>query len=916
MRKKSVLRPYFNDIMSAMVENIRDYAQSNPLQVAAGLIIALPGTYLYISGKFLCATRLCTNATMSTQSLLESITSSLSAYETSSQKKNLLLPISRWGDKLATKFVVQVFRGARNNAIVVLTTTGEGLGLDVQKILRTVEERWVPCFPLSRVVSVGTTTALPGVFLTFIRKYPNSRAARHQTRIASALHVCALMTVANQQLSIQDLLVVALVVVSFEALQQVTHESERRPAVETRLQAHIVDHSTFSGSSRPVNFTRKYSSLNPEALSLSSASKEAEIGRMNEPLAEVRKSEKASDMDLKHTKAELNNVRATLNETFAEYALMRDELKTMKQALGRGHQAEVYRKDIELFALRKANEQKENYIKDRDGRLDDSHRQHKAALELKDAELRNLKDRILFLERQNSPRFDDDNIDSAPKSDSQAALQVKFLRIKGRNSAEIDERTPDEKDDEIAKLKADLTDAVAASKTLDNTQIELRRAWDATSEVQQSLNNERKQHAHTQEMLREAALKIEEELSKQAQRPLLNHRLSTIEEQNAQELEAMFNAAQQDNFRLYGEVEALEKRVREANARVFMAEQGAEALREQLRLEKAINDDMETARPSLVHRVHFQRMEGQLKESREQLEDKDKEITKLHRLVLEQDAKFTELTKANEASSSVRTALQGENERLKQSTKELESTKQQLMLDHERLTRHRARNRVTSTENTSARSSGATLITEPLAVPPIPPIPTDDEDLLLPARPVSIARSSSIQGTPERLLRREPTPNRLSMISADVPPDELRHSHRKPLTLKGFLRKIARKDDDEAKTSDVPSPAVTSPRPKTALLPKDRSAMVRPKTAAPETEGDRKGMDVEKEKDREGGRPNTAAPSKERIGDRRFLSGGRPKTAVTGIRKGEGRAEEHAGERPKSRGWGASRKLVRRSIAP
>ena len=38
----------------------------------------------------------------------------------------------------------------------------------------------------------------------------------------------------------------------------------------------------------------------------------------------------------------------------------------MKQTLGRDHQAVIYRKDIELFALRKANEQKENHIKDRE----------------------------------------------------------------------------------------------------------------------------------------------------------------------------------------------------------------------------------------------------------------------------------------------------------------------------------------------------------------------------------------------------------------------------------------------------------------------------------------------------------------------------------------------------------------------
>ncbi|KAL1602338.1 hypothetical protein SLS60_005754 [Paraconiothyrium brasiliense] len=833
---------------------------------------------------------------MSTQSLLDSVTNSLSVYDKMSIDQNLRLPISKWSDKPTPTFLVQVLRDTRNNAILVFTAVGERLGLDVRYLSRIIEDRWTPHFPLSRMASVAITTALPGAFLAFIRRHPTSWAARHQTKIANALHVFALVTVANQRLSIQDLLVAALVVVSFEALQRVMHESETPPAVET-LSSQTYGagaQSDMSGSPRPVNLTRKHSASNPESLSLSSGSKDAEIDRMHKRLAESRMTEKARDIDLKRTKADLNNARATLTETFAEYASLRDELKTMKQTLGRDHQAVIYRKDIELFALRKANEQKENYIKEREVKLDDIYRQHKAALERKDTELRNVKERMLFLERQTSPKFQtDDKVDSATESDSQGALQIKFLRVKGRNSTEVDDQTLDEKDDEIAKLKTELAGAVAAGDALSNAQIELRRAWDATSEVQQALNDERRQHVQNQEKLREAALQIEE-LTNNAQRPSPT-RLDTIEEQNAQELEAMFNTAQQDNSRLYGEVEALEKRVREANARVFMSEQAAEALCEQLRLEKAINDDMETARPSLVHRVHFQRMEGQLKESREKLEDRDEEIKKLQTAATERDAKIEEIRKANEASSSAQTKIQEENERLKQNIKDLESTKEQLMLDHERLARHRARNRTTSAEHTSARSSSATLIHEP-PQPPAVTAPAEEEPPL-PARPVSVApttpTSSSIQGTPERHLRRDPPPNRLSMISNDVPPVELRHSRRKSLTLKGLMRKIVRKDEDEV----ADKTAVETPRPKTALTPKDKNALLRPKTAAPDSTAGKK----PKEEDR----PKTAAPAKEDSGHRRFYSEGRPNTAVTGIRKGEGEVREEVG-RPKSRGWGAS----------
>ncbi|KAF1970222.1 hypothetical protein BU23DRAFT_217812 [Bimuria novae-zelandiae CBS 107.79] len=884
--------------MSTMLERVRDYAQGHPISVAAGLIIALPGTYLFVTGN-----------NQMTQFLMNHPTDGPSIYETTPVAQNFQHLISKWSDRPTPPFVVQVLRVTHNNAIILLTAIGERLGVDVRQLLRTLENRWAPHFPVARMISLATSTALPGVFLVFIRNHPNSWPARHQTKIGNALQILALVTVANQTISIQDLLVAAFVVVSFEALQQVACESATSLAVRnisSTAHAVVARSDTFS-LSRPGPLTRKHSSSNPEPTSMASGTKDAEIDRLHIRLAELKAAEKSREVDLKRTKAELHNARTTLNETFTEYASLRDELKTIKQTLGRDHQAAVYRKDIELFALRKANEQKENHIKDREAKLEDSQRQHKATLELRDSELRNVKERVMFLERQSSPMFENDGkVDSATESDSQAALQVKFLRVKGRNSIKIDEQTLAEKDNEIAKLKAELADAKALGEYLNSTQSELRRAWHATSEMQRELNDERQQHAQTQEKLCEAALRIEE-LTKGAQRNLPG-RLPTIDEQDKQELEAMFNTAQQDNSRLYGEVEALEKRVREANARVFMSEQAAEALREQLRLEKAINDDMEMTRPSLVHRVHYQRMEGQLQESRDELEAKEVEMKKLEKTAAEKDAKIEELSKAQESSSSAHVELEQENERLKGNVKELESTKEQLMLDHERLARNCVRNRTTSAEHTSARSSGATLITEPVNLAlPIPPNPPKEETPL-PARPVSIVPDtpSSIQGTPERHLRRD-LPNRLTMISNDVPPAELRHSRRKSLTLKGLMRKITRKDDEDEKIEKEDRKAGESPRPKTALMPKDKNTLTRPKTAAP-----REKSNEAKEKD--GERPKTAAAPAEdsrRPDHRRYYSESRPKTSAA--EEGKGTGTEN-GQRPKSRGWAASRKLVRKSI--
>ncbi|KAF2243496.1 hypothetical protein BU26DRAFT_399536, partial [Trematosphaeria pertusa] len=679
--------------------------------------------------------------------------------------------------------------------------------------------------------AVAITTALPGAFLIFVRHHPGSWAARHQTKIANALHVFAVVTAAGQKISIQDLLVTALVMVSFEALQRTLyHDSGQSSSAAETLLSHTVADSDIAVPSKPRNATDKDAQVDGDP-SPPLGEREDEIARLQKTLTEAKTTQKVQDHDLRRTQSELHNARETLDETFAEYTSLRDEMKTMKQTLGRDHQAVIYRKDIELFALRKANEQKENYMKERDSKLEEIYRQQKAALELKDAQLRNLKERIAFLERQASPQPNGEiKVDSAVEGDEQAAVQVRLLRVKGRSSLEV-ESAIQEKEVEIAKLKLDLASAVTAADGLEKTQDELRRAWDATYEVQCALNEERKQHAQTQTKLQEAAIRLDEFKMGSAKNSPTT-RLPTIEEQDKKELEAMFNTAQQDNLRLYSDVEALDKRVREANARVFTAEQEAEALREQLRLEKAINDDMGTARPSIVHRVHFQRMEGQLKESRDALGAKEEEIEQLKKSSAEKDSHVEGLKKDNDAAATTQTQLQEENARLKQSIAQLEVTKEQLMLDHERLAQHRARQRNSSAEqHHSARSSGATLITEPITI-------TNMEEPM-PARPLSIdPTESSIRGTPERHLRSDNT-NRFSLISNDVPPAELRSSRRKSLTLKGLMRKITRRDDDADEGKSAKSESKErekekdKERPKTAALaPKDKNALMRPKTAA------------------------------------------------------------------------------------
>lgn len=568
-------------------------------------------------------------------------------------------------------------------------------------------------------------------------------------------------------------------------------------------------------------------------------SRDKDFVRLQSTLTELRTANQTKEVQLRSAKEELHNARETLNQTFAEYASLREELKTVKQVLGRDHQAIVYRKDIELFALRKGNEQKEKYIKERDAKLDDMFRKQKATIEVKDAQLKLLKDRLSFMERQASPKF---GYERKSEEDGDHALEVRLLRIrKGKHAPETEE----EKNALICKLQEELAVATKASEAVVNQQAELQRAWDVAKKIQISFKEEREQHVQTKEQLQELTVKLAEAESQARSQDIPLGRLPTIDEDehDAKELEAMFNTAQEDNLRLYAEVEALEKRLRDANAKMFTAAQDNENLREQVRLEKAINEDMETARPSVVHRVHFQRMEGQLKENGDALVNKEEEIRFLKNTIVEKDQLIKELTGEVDAAVNFHTQDQDEIERLKQSITELRATKQQLMLDHERLASQRTRQRIVSADRTSARSSGATLIQE---LSPALTRPSDERTPVeaLPTMPVVVESQSneSIQMTPRRHLRSESTPNRWSLMSNDVPPPELREtkaSRRKSLGLKGLMKRIVRKDTEVDKsagnktTENNEVNEMDKSRMRNALALKDKNVSLRPKSAVP-----------------------------------------------------------------------------------
>jgi hypothetical protein len=505
--------------------------------------------------------------------------------------------------------IQQLLESTYDNIVSTIFTTKKYFWLSARHYLFLI--------PFYQFFSVVITTALVGALTLLARQYPGSWTARHQLHIANTLHLLLLVGYARNKVSTVELVLATLVMVAFDMFQRAqdwdaknTDKSDHPPSTSsvaetlmTRDRSVQSDASSDSGASD--------SDANTED------SKEAMV-RLQGALSDLKTANRAKEGLLRRTREELKSARDTLNETFTEYCCLRDEVKNIKQSMAREHQAVVYRKDIELFALRKGNEQKEKYMKDHDAKLEQVFQQQKATAELKDAQIKMLKERLSFLDRQSSPRFSQEFEDAM---DGDQALEVRLLRVKkAAKHAESAQamstetsNTDEEKDRIIASLHQQLDATRKAADEVVNQQAELSRAWSVVKKVQGALKEERRLHTQTREQLQELAVKFEEEQQKTRVNPA--GRLPTIEE-DKDELESMFDKTQEDNLRLYGEMEALEKRLRDANSRMFNAEQEVNALREEVQQQKTTSDDPETARPSVVHHVHFQRMEMQLAEVR------------------------------------------------------------------------------------------------------------------------------------------------------------------------------------------------------------------------------------------------------------------------------------------------------------
>jgi hypothetical protein len=730
-------------------------------------------------------------------------------------------------DKPLRAIIYQSIVSTRNALQTTVFTSGEQH--------HSTERPTILSFAFNLPLSIVIIAVLPSTFVFLVQSLPSPWARRHQTFIVNALHFLTILFYINKFEGCHSLVLV-FVMVAFDLFQQAAGcrpldampggESDHSP--QQTSPSETPDAETCSTPANASAATAGTRDLMPALAQRSGVSdtnlitfdaKDREIVRLQRALTELKTAHKATEVQLRISKEELFNARETLNGTFAEYANLREELKIIKQNLGRDHQAIVYRKDIELFALRKGNEQKDQHIKEREARLEEMARQHKAAIEVKNAQMRLMKDRIISIERQSGLKLSDDG------DDGDHALEVRLLRVRRGRSPHGGE---EDKDLIIAKLQEQLAAIPTPNEDVVNHQAELSRAWDVAKKIKKALKEERERHAQTQEKLEEVTVRLSEADSQSDNRENpLSGRLPTINENDhdKNELEAMFDTTQEENVRLYAEVTALEKRLTDANARMFAAIRESEALREHLNSEQPVNADMETARPSLVHHVHFQRMEDQLVELRRTLKVKEEEAKKFKKTIAEKDHHIKEIQGELDAAASFHTQDQDEIERLKQSIAELQATKYQLMLDRERLVTHRPRQRVLSAERTdrmSARSSGATLIHE-MSTPSA--ILSDDnstapvtQDLEAPER------EGSIQQTPVRHLRSKSSAKnigtRWSLMSQDLPPPQLREmkeTRSKSASFKDVMHKMVGNKNQESVI-------------RRALVPKDKNA--RPSTAA------------------------------------------------------------------------------------
>lgn len=549
-----------------------------------------------------------------------------------------------------------------------------------------------------------------------------------------------------------------------------------------------------------------------------SEAQDIEIQRLQRTLIEAKTRNSARETQLRVTKEGLKDACEALNGTFTEYTAAREEIKTVKQDLIRDHQAIIYRKDIELFALRKINEQREK-------QLEEMKRQHGAILEVKEEELRLLKDRRAVLELSTGSQYDNDNADHA--------LEVRLLKVKkGVKSLEVE----DDKDTIISQLQEELAIARRSTEAVVNQEAELQRAWEFTKKIQNALKEERDLHTQTRELLQNKRTEASAKSNQENDPAISTRRLPTIEEdeQDRSELEVMFEAAQKNNSELNYKLVVLEKRLRDANSRLFSAAQETEALREQVRFEQRRKHSLENARSSTTHREQLAHVAAELDEARNIIAVKDKEIRRYKKSMSETDRYVGRLRREIDIAVKFHDEDQNEIESLKEIISDVQRNKAQLVPHHEQNASHRTCPPITSADANSAQDSGATLLQEPN---------------LQTRRPLNAPAALSAEPLPQTRRRRphsQSVPIRPTTLSNLVSNnDDQLHSHqpqtarKTSLGLRDMIRKIVHKDDHDlpnASADHVQESKVKQfdrSRMRDAIASMTPKAMPPPNTAAP-----------------------------------------------------------------------------------
>ncbi|KAF2280466.1 uncharacterized protein EI97DRAFT_123975 [Westerdykella ornata] len=686
-----------------------------------------------------------------------------------------------------------------------------------EQLLRQLHDLWSLQQRFPRPASVLIAAIIPSAIALSTHGSPESSVVAYRSLILVALCILTLAGVWVQTGRLKDVLLIAAVMAAMEILQKMLLRKAGHyhgDLSREKSLVHPISSRHTQRDSEPHNqheephdtpSTEKQRGRNRKCQSFDASSLRANLVSINNDRSPRRRHSQTGP--------------AFAEQSSTQRSDLEEETRKIKQAIARDHQAVVYRKDIELFALRKALQHKEGLLREREAQLEDAYRQRNMALEQKETYVRALKDRIATYEGMDQPKSDSLNPGSG--DEQCAAVQVRLLHIKGRNSQEHT-RFMEEKDLEIARLRQELATFHNGSEGMKSLQEELRRAWDCTQQTQNTLIEERRKHTQTKHKLREMAIRLDEELRKsQKNSP---SRLPTIQESDKQELEAMFNAAQEENLRLHSERDSLEKRLREANGRLFSIQHELEVLRKQLRLEKSVHEDMETARPSLVYLVHFQRLEGQLKEVRNLLDERDHQLERLAETASTKQKQLEETKAAKNAAEATCSAMQAELERLKNYTCQLETTKEQLMHDRERFAHNRLRKRDVSKDIEGARFSGATLTVDPLSHEfssahrePTPPLPSHPTTVTTQA--TGLIQSTSAVPTPRDHHKANTTNDSATMSTVLSPalPSHTKHSRRKSITLKSLIRKVTRKDS--TKVSAEPTNIVSNSGPVLAPIP-------------------------------------------------------------------------------------------------